>query len=66
MMTIYGSEFKPITRFATDTSDLADLAVNQTSSITRLYVTYAQLPKRCYVAPSGINTLYLAESQHVL
>ena len=27
MLTVYGQEFKPMTRFATDTSDLADLAV---------------------------------------
>jgi len=27
MLTIYGPDFKPVTRFATDTSDLADLTV---------------------------------------
>ena len=33
MLTIYGPDFKPVTRFATDTSDLADLAVRPTPHI---------------------------------
>ncbi len=33
MLTIYGPDFKPVTRFATDTSDLADLVVSPAFSI---------------------------------
>ena len=33
-MTIYGPDFKPTTRFATDTSDLADIAVRRFCSMT--------------------------------
>ena len=34
VLTVYGPSYKPVTRFHTDTSDLADLAVGLAGPIT--------------------------------
>ena len=38
MLTIYGPDFKPMTRFATDTSDLSDVAVRRYASPAPAYL----------------------------